>query len=78
LPSNQEEEVSMTLFVFLVVIANLVIAYNCYTHANKKGYPKQLFLALGCVPYFNLVVLVYILFLPNLRSESLFNNNAAN
>ncbi|WP_440055027.1 hypothetical protein ACSLBF_02390 [Pseudoalteromonas sp. T1lg65] len=50
----------------LLVVLNLLIAYQCYRYANLKGYPLKLFTVLGLIPYFNLVVWVYLLFLPNL------------
>lgn len=67
----------MTLFVLLLLIANGLIAYYCYANAAQKGYPKGIFLGLGLVPYFNLVVLVYLLFLPNLKHQNLLDEKAA-
>lgn len=55
----------LSLSLFLL-FANLAIAYQCYRYASNKGYPVKLFTALGLLPYFNLVVWVYLLFLPNL------------
>ncbi|ATD07832.1 MULTISPECIES: hypothetical protein [Pseudoalteromonas] len=56
---------SLSLFLLLT---NLLIAYQCYRYANTKGYPVKLFTGLGLLPYFNLVVWVYLLFLPNLTT----------
>lgn len=68
----------MTLFVLLLLIANALIAYYCYYNSMQKGYPSGLFFCLGLVPYFNLVVLVYLLFLPNLKEDTLIDKKAAN
>ncbi|ATC95914.1 hypothetical protein [Pseudoalteromonas tunicata] len=62
----------MTLFVTLLLIANLLITYFCLTKAKTKGYPQLTFVFLGAIPYFNLVVLVYLLFLPDLKHENQF------
>ncbi|MDE3274266.1 hypothetical protein [Pseudoalteromonas sp. G4] len=67
----------MALFIFLLLIANVLICYFCYLKASEKGYPKAVFTGLGAIPYFNLVVLVYLLFLPNVKTESLLNSKAA-
>lgn len=67
----------MALFIFLLLITNVLICYFCYSKASEKGYPKAVFTGLGVIPYFNLVVLVYLLFLPNVKTESLLNSKAA-
>ena len=67
----------MALFIVLLLLANLLICYFCYLKASEKGYPQYVFAGLGAVPYFNLVVLVYLLFLPNVKSETLINPKAA-
>ena len=54
----------MTQLIVLLLIVNLGIAYQCYRNATFKGYPVKTFTGLGLVPYFNLVVWVYLLFLP--------------
>jgi len=59
----------MTLFIALLILANGLIAYYCYINAQLKGYPQTVFMILGLLPYFNLAVLVYLLFLPNLKDE---------
>ncbi|MBS3797382.1 MULTISPECIES: hypothetical protein [unclassified Pseudoalteromonas] len=59
----------MFFLVTLLLCVNLFIAGQCYMHAKRKGYPVKLFLALGLVPYFNLVVWVYLLFLPALEKH---------
>ena len=68
---------TMTLFIILLLLANVLICYFCYIKATEKGYPQLLFAGLGALPYFNLVVLVYLLFLPNVKSERLINSKAA-
>ncbi len=55
----------MTSLLLLLLAANLIIAYHCYYYAVQKGYPIKFFGLLGLVPYFNLVVWVYLLFLPD-------------
>ncbi|MCG7570593.1 hypothetical protein MHM89_11675 [Pseudoalteromonas sp. CNC9-20] len=57
----------MTALVTLLLSINMLIASQCYLHAKRKGYPVRLFLVLGVIPYFNLVVWVYLLFLPALE-----------
>lgn len=57
----------MTQLVILLLIIHLAIAYQCYRYAHIKGYPVKVFTTLGCVPYFNLVVWIYLLFLPELE-----------
>lgn len=59
----------MTFLLLFLLIANLVIGYFCHFYAKQKGYPVLLFSILGLVPYFNLVVWVYVLFLPHQQSE---------
>ncbi|SFB78957.1 hypothetical protein [Pseudoalteromonas denitrificans] len=66
----------MTLFVVLLLLANGLITYYCYINAKMKGYPIITFSALGLLPYFNLVVLVYLLFLPNLKNHSEIEQNS--
>ncbi|WP_404341378.1 hypothetical protein [Pseudoalteromonas mariniglutinosa] len=60
----------MTQLIVLLLIINSAIAYQCYRYATLKGYPVKVFTGLGLIPYFNLVVWVYLLFLPNLRPFS--------
>jgi hypothetical protein len=60
-----------SLLSFLL-IANVFIAYQCYKNAQLKGYPTKLFAGLGFIPYFNLVVWVYLLFLPDLANTGRF------
>ncbi|AIY63767.1 hypothetical protein [Pseudoalteromonas piratica] len=67
----------MALFIFLLLFANVLICYFCYLKATEKGYPKVIFAVLGAIPYFNLVVLVYLLFLPNVKADTLLNSKAA-
>lgn len=59
----------MLLLTIFLLIANGLMAFCCYNIAWQKGYNKNVFLALGLVPYFNVVVLVYLLFLPDLKLE---------
>ncbi|NOU52741.1 hypothetical protein HG263_19730 [Pseudoalteromonas sp. JBTF-M23] len=59
------------LMTFIFVI-NALIAVQCYRSAKNKGYPCKLFTALGLIPYFNLVVWVYLLFLPDLTTANKF------
>ncbi|MCF6435510.1 MULTISPECIES: hypothetical protein [Pseudoalteromonas] len=59
------------LMIFLFII-NILVAIQCYRNARLKGYPSKVFTILGLVPYFNLVVWVYLLFLPDLSSASKF------
>jgi len=66
----------MTMFIVLLLLANGLIAYYCYLNAKLKGYPAITFLVLGTLPYFNLVVLVYLLFLPNLKNHSEIEKNS--
>ncbi|KPM84228.1 hypothetical protein NH514_02670 [Pseudoalteromonas sp. ACER1] len=61
----------MTQLIVLLLIVNLGIAYQCYRNASLKGYPVKTFTGLGLVPYFNLVVWVYLLFLPDLKPFSM-------
>lgn len=56
----------MTQLLILLLIINAGIAFQCYRYADKKGYPVKIFTGLGLVPYFNLVVWVYLLFLPDM------------
>lgn len=56
----------MLQLIVLLLAVNLGIAFQCYRYANIKGYPVNIFTCLGLVPYFNLVVLVYLLFLPDI------------
>ncbi|WP_462157216.1 hypothetical protein [Pseudoalteromonas sp. GB56] len=57
----------MIFLVTLLLCVNVFIAYQCYAHAKQKGYPERLYLGLGLVPYFNLVIWVYLLFLPTME-----------
>jgi len=66
----------MTMFIVLLLLANGLIAYYSYLNAKLKGYPAITFLVLGTLPYFNLVVLVYLLFLPNLKNHSEIEKNS--
>ncbi|WP_152087094.1 hypothetical protein [Pseudoalteromonas sp. A25] len=59
----------LVTFLFLI---NILIALQCYRNARSKGYPCKLFTVLGLIPYFNLVVWVYLLFLPNLINANKF------
>jgi hypothetical protein len=61
----------MTQLIVLLLFVNLGIAYQCYRNATFKGYPVMIFTGLGLVPYFNLVVCVYLLFLPDLKPFSM-------
>ncbi|MFY8273619.1 hypothetical protein AAEU32_05790 [Pseudoalteromonas sp. SSDWG2] len=61
----------MIFLVTLLLIVNVFITYQCFLHAKRKGYPEKLFLGLGCVPYFNLVVWMYLLFLPSLEKHQI-------
>ncbi|WP_300419082.1 hypothetical protein [uncultured Pseudoalteromonas sp.] len=61
----------MTQLIVLLLIVNLGIAYQCYRNATFKGYPVKTFTGLGLVHYFNLVVWVYLLFLPDLKPFSM-------
>ncbi len=70
LMSFYDKESGMTLFILLLLIANILIAYYCYHNAKQKGYPVLVFTLFGSLPYLNLVVLVYLLFLPNLKSNN--------
>lgn len=56
----------MLLLISILIVIHLVIALQCHVSAQKKGYPRLLFSILGMIPYFNLVVWVYLLFLPNI------------
>lgn len=56
----------MTQLIMLLLVVNLGITYQCYRYANRKGYPTITFTCLGLIPYFNLVVWVYLLFLPDI------------
>ena len=60
----------MTQLIVLLLVVNLGITYQCYRYAAQKGYPVKVFTGLGLVPYFNLVVWVYLLFLPSLKPYS--------
>ncbi|WP_252097593.1 hypothetical protein [Pseudoalteromonas sp. NBT06-2] len=60
----------MTMFIVLLLLANVLIAYYCYLNAKQKGYPVITFAVLGLLPYLNLVVLVYLLFLPKQKNHS--------
>ena len=66
----------MTIFIVLLLLANGLIAYYCYLNAKLKRYPVITFLVLGTLPYFNLVVLVYLLFLPNLKNHPDIEENS--
>ncbi|HEA18130.1 hypothetical protein NDQ71_10335 [Pseudoalteromonas sp. KG3] len=56
----------MTQLIVLLLVVNLGITYQCYRYAERKGYPVTTFTCLGLIPYFNLVVWVYLLFLPDI------------
>lgn len=56
----------MTQLIILLLLVNLGITYQCYRYAGLKGYPVVTFTCLGLVPYFNLVVWMYLLFLPDI------------
>ena len=60
-------EEGMAQLVILLLIIHFIIAYQCYRYASLKGYPVKVFTALGCIPYFNVVVWIYLLFLPELE-----------
>lgn len=57
----------MLQLVILLLIIHFIIAYQCYRYSNLKGYPVKVFTLLGCLPYFNVVVWIYLLFLPELE-----------
>ena len=59
----------MTQLITLLLFIHFVIALQCYKYAQIKGYPVKTFTVLGLVPYFNVVVWVYLLFLPPLESH---------
>ncbi len=61
----------MTGLISLALVANLVIMYACYYNAKKKGYPVGVCTVLGALPYFNLVVWVYLLFLPSMAKHTM-------
>lgn len=61
------KEKGMMQLVILLLIIHFIIAYQCYRYACIKGYPVKVFTILGCIPYFNLVVWIYLLFLPELE-----------
>jgi hypothetical protein len=61
------KEEGMTQLVVLLLLIHFTIAYQCFRYANEKGYPVKVFTCLGLVPYFNLVVWIYLLFLPELE-----------
>ncbi|MFC3033540.1 hypothetical protein ACFOEE_13515 [Pseudoalteromonas fenneropenaei] len=65
----------MFALLSFLLIANLFIALQCYKNAHVKGYPVKLFTFLGFVPYFNLVVWVYLLFLPDLSESPQFKQS---
>ncbi|MCQ8879423.1 hypothetical protein NQT69_15580 [Pseudoalteromonas shioyasakiensis] len=56
----------MAQLIVLLLLINLGITYQCYRYACLKGYPVFTFTCLGLVPYFNLVVWMYLLFLPDI------------
>ncbi|ALO41015.1 hypothetical protein [Pseudoalteromonas phenolica] len=60
----------MLLLVSFLLILHCAIAYQCYLSTHKKGYPTFVFTLLSLIPYFNLVVWVYLLFLPNLNEQT--------
>ncbi|OCQ20110.1 hypothetical protein [Pseudoalteromonas luteoviolacea] len=60
----------MFQFILFLSLVHCLIALQCYRCAKQKGYPTKLFTLLGFIPYFNLVVWVYLLFLPNIMSQS--------
>ncbi|ASM51292.1 hypothetical protein PESP_a3486 [Pseudoalteromonas espejiana DSM 9414] len=57
----------MAQLIILLLVIHFIIAYQCYRYAQLKGYPVGVFSILGLVPYFNLVVWIYLLFLPELE-----------
>ncbi len=68
------KEVNMTQLVVLLLLMHFAIAFQCYRYAHIKGYPVRVFTVLGLVPYFNLVVWVYLLFLPKLEPYESHNH----
>jgi len=57
----------MTQLIVLLLLIHFTIAYQCHRYAYNKGYPISTFTVLGLIPYFNLVVWIYLLFLPELE-----------
>lgn len=57
----------MMQLVILLLVIHFAIMYQCYRYASSKGYPTRVFTVLGSVPYLNLVVWIYLLFLPKLE-----------
>lgn len=67
----------MNILLVVLFIIYCAIAYQCYAKAKEKGYSWGVFALLGLIPYFNVLVWMYILFLPTyntkvLRSDSLW------
>jgi uncharacterized membrane protein (GlpM family) len=60
----------MLFLVTFLLILHCIIAFQCYQSTQKKGYPTFVFTVLSLIPYFNLVVWVYLLFLPNLNEQT--------
>ncbi|MGO2010365.1 MAG: hypothetical protein ACTJH9_02815 [Pseudoalteromonas sp.] len=56
----------MLPLIILLLAVNLGITFQCYRYAHIKGYPVSIFTCLGLLPYFNLVVWMYLLFLPDI------------
>ncbi|MBQ4846516.1 MULTISPECIES: hypothetical protein [Pseudoalteromonas] len=62
----------MLLLISFLLTVHFIVAQQCYRISLNKGYPNKLFITLALIPYFNLVVWVYLLFLPNLNSARNF------
>jgi hypothetical protein len=69
------KEKGMVQLVILLLIIHFAIAYQCHRYASVKGYPVKVFTVLGCMPYFNLVVWIYLLFLPELKPFESHHHN---
>ncbi|WP_372761952.1 hypothetical protein [Pseudoalteromonas sp.] len=65
----------MTQLVVFLLLMHFAIAFQCYRSAQFKGYPVRVFTVLGLVPYFNLVVWIYLLFLPELEPYENHNHH---
>ncbi|WP_010364040.1 hypothetical protein [Pseudoalteromonas citrea] len=64
----------MLLLISFLLAVHFAIAQQCYRLSLNKGYPSKLFTILGLIPYFNLVVWVYLLFLPDLNNAHKFEH----
>ncbi|TMP40895.1 hypothetical protein CWB96_06955 [Pseudoalteromonas citrea] len=62
----------MLLLISFLLAVHFAVAQQCYRLSLNKGYPSKTFVALGLIPYFNLVVWVYLLFLPDLSNARKF------